>query len=54
MREQLYTCVYHFLVEFHGWWEWLAVPAQYVAKVDVDEVSTLREEKVIVVSVPNS
>ena len=48
----LYT--YHFLVEFHGGREGFAVPTQDVAKIDVYEVASLREQEVVVVSVPHS
>ena len=47
-------CIYHFLVKFHGRWEGLAVTPEDVAKVNVNEMTTLREKEVIVVSVSNS
>ena len=46
--------LYHFLVEFHGRWKGLAVSAQDVAKVNVDEMPTLGQQEIVIVPVAHS
>lgn len=44
----------HLFVEFHGGRKDLWVSAEDVAKVDVDQVTRLREEEVVKVTVTNT